>query len=53
VVRESSKVRQKSEAEQSRREDVGEKCSVPRRKCAAKRRVIWRKRRTDNTEVGG
>jgi len=53
VVRESSKVRQKLEAEQSRREDVGKECNAPRRKCTAKGRVIWRKRRTGNIEVGG
>jgi len=36
VARKSSKVRQKSKVEQSRAEDVGEECGVPRRKCTAK-----------------
>jgi len=38
VARKSDKVRQESKAEQSRREDVGEECGVPRGKCAAKGR---------------
>jgi len=36
VARKSGKVRQESEAEQSRREDVGEEYGMPRGKCAAK-----------------
>jgi len=43
VARKSSEVRQESEAEQSRRKDIGEECSAPRGKCAAKGRIIWRK----------
>jgi len=53
VARESGQIRQESETEQSRAEDVREERSVPRGKCAAKGRVIWRERRTDNAEVGG
>jgi len=52
VARKSSKVKQKSKAEQSKGEDVGEKCGTPRGKCAAKGGVIWRKRRADNVEMG-
>jgi len=36
VARKSGKIRQESEAEQSRAEDVGEECGAPRGKCAAK-----------------
>jgi len=39
MARESSKIGQKPEAEQSRAEDVRKKCSMPREKCAAKRRI--------------
>jgi len=40
VARESDKIRQEPEAEKSRRKGVGEKYSMPREKCIAKRR-IW------------
>ena len=47
----SSETRQKPKAEQGRRESIGEEYSVPRGKCAAKRRkIIWRKRGTNNVE---
>jgi len=54
VARKSSKVRQESEVEQSKGEDIREECSVPRGKCTAKGRIwgriIWRKRRANNIE---
>jgi len=51
VARKGSKTRQKLETEQGRRESIGEECGMPRGKCAAKRRrIIWRKRRTNNVE---
>ena len=36
VARKSGQIRQKPEAEQSGEKNIGEKCSVPRRKYAAK-----------------
>jgi len=51
VARKSSKVRQESEAKQSRRENVGEEYGTPRGKCTAKGGVIWKKGRADNAEV--
>jgi len=48
-----SKIRQKPEIEQGRRKSIGEKCGMPRGKCAAKRRrIIWGKRGTNNMENG-
>ena len=40
MARKSGEIRQKLETEQGRGENVREECSVPRGKCAAKRR-IW------------
>jgi len=52
VAREGDKIRQEPEAEQDRREDVGEECGAPRGKCIVKGRfwrgVIWGKRRANN-----
>jgi len=57
VAKKGSKTRQKLEAEQNRGEDIGEECGIPRGKRAAKgriwRRVIWRKRGTNNLEGRG
>ena len=57
MVRKSSKVRQEPETEQGRGEDVEEERGVPRRKCIAKRRIwrriVWRKRETNNLESRG
>jgi len=50
---ERDQIRQESEIEQSRAEDVGEERGAPRGKCTAKGEVIWRERRTDNAEVEG
>jgi len=51
VVRKGGKTRQKPETEQGRRESIGEECSAPRGKCAAKRRrIIWGKRGTNKVE---
>ena len=53
MVRKSSETGQKPETKQGRRESTGEECSAPRGKCTAKRRrIIWRKRRTNNVENG-
>jgi len=54
MVRKGSETRQKPETEQGRRESIGEECSMPRGKCAAKRRrIIWGKGGTNNMENGG
>ena len=46
-----SKIRQKPEIKQGRRESTGEECGMPRGKCTAKRRrIIWGKRGTNNVE---
>jgi len=51
VARKGSETRQKPETEQDRRESIGEECSIPRGKCAAKRRrIIWGKGGTNNME---
>ena len=51
MVRKGGETRQKPEIEQGRRKSIGEECSVPRGKCAAKRRrIIWGKRGTNNVE---
>ena len=53
MVRKGSETGQKPETKQGRRESTGEKCSVPREKCTAKRRrIIWGKRGTNNVENG-
>jgi len=52
VTRKDSETRQKSKTEQGRRKDVREERGVPRGKCAAKGRIIWRKGGADNAEVG-
>ena len=52
MTRKSGQIRQKPEAEQSRRKNIKKECSVPRGKCAAKgkfwRGVIQRKRGANN-----
>ena len=51
MAEKSGETRQKPKVEQGRRESIGEEYSVPRRKCAAKRRkIIWGKRGTNNVE---
>jgi len=51
VAGKSNETRQKPKAEQGRRKSIGEEYSAPRGKCAAKRRkIIWRKRGTNNVE---
>ena len=53
MARKGSETRQKLETEQGRRESIGEKYSMPRGKCTAKRgRIIWGKRGTNNVENG-
>ena len=51
MARKGSETRQKLETKQGRRESTGEECGAPRGKCTAKRRrIIWRKRGTNNVE---
>jgi len=51
VAGKSSKIGQESKTKQSRRKSAGKKCGTPKGKCIAKRRrIIWRKRRTNNVE---
>ena len=54
VAGKSGEVRQKSEAKQNKRKNVGEEYSIPRGKCIAKgRRIIWRKEGTNNVKNRG
>ena len=54
MARKSGEIRQKLGTEQGRGENVREECSVPRGKCAAKRRIweriVWGKKRANNIE---
>ena len=53
MVGKGSKIGQELKTKQGRRKSTGKKCGMPRRKCTAKRRrIIWRKRGTDNMENG-
>ena len=53
MARKGSETGQKPEIKQARRESTGEEYSAPRGKCTAKRRrIIWRKRGTNNMENG-
>ena len=48
-----SKIGQELKTKQGRRKSTGKKCGMPRGKCTAKRRrIIQRKRGTDNVENG-
>ena len=53
MVGKGSKIGQELKTKQGRRKSTGKKCGMPRRKCTAKRRrIIWRKRGTNNMENG-
>ena len=53
MAEKGSKIGQESKTKQGRRKSTGKKCGAPREKCAAKRRrIIWRKRGTNNVKNG-
>ena len=53
MVGKGSKIGQESKTKQGKRKSAGKKYGVSRGKCAAKRRkIIWRKRGTNNVENG-